>query len=80
QHLKMSLELNENSPPARAAYGRCLLELNQVQEAVVQLRKAVELDPSNATAYYQLARAYQRSGDAAAAQEALKMYEKLKDI
>ncbi|MGA1367315.1 MAG: tetratricopeptide repeat protein [Blastocatellia bacterium] len=42
------------------------------------LRRAVELDPRNADAWFQLARAHQRVGDRAAAQAALEQYEKHK--
>ncbi len=42
-------------------------------------KKVVELDPKNAQAYFQLARAYQKNGDGAAAQAALEKYEKYKE-
>jgi tetratricopeptide (TPR) repeat protein len=78
-HLKRSVELDPRAGEARASYGRCLLEMNQPQEAIAQLRLAVQQDATNAAAWFQLARAYQKTGDAAAAEQALKMYEKLKD-
>jgi tetratricopeptide (TPR) repeat protein len=78
-HLKRSVELDPRAGEPRASYGRCLLELNQPQEAIAQLLLAVKLDASNAAAWFQLARAYQKTGDSAAAEQALKMYEKLKD-
>ena len=78
-HLKRSVELDPRSGDARASYGRCLLEVNQPQEAIAQLRLAVELDATNAAAWFQLARAYQKTGDTTAAGQALQMYEKLRD-
>jgi predicted Zn-dependent protease len=79
KYLEESVSRSPNSAPARVSYGRCLLEQNRVQEALTQLRLAVKLDAGAATAWFQLARAYQRTGDTAAEKEALLMYEKLKD-
>jgi tetratricopeptide (TPR) repeat protein len=78
-HLKRATALDPRSADALAAYGRCLLENNQSQEALVQLRQAVELDAQNAAAWFHLARALQKTGDVASAQQALQMYEKLKE-
>jgi tetratricopeptide (TPR) repeat protein len=77
--LSKSVTIDPNLAPARVSYGRCLLEKNQTQEAIAELRQAVKLDAESAQAWFQLARAYQKSGDAAAAQSALQMYEKFKD-
>jgi predicted Zn-dependent protease len=78
-HLKRSVELDPRAGVALASYGRCLLEMNRPQEAIAQLLQAVKLDATNAAAWFQLARAYQKTGAAAAAEQALKMYEQLKD-
>ena len=75
--LKKAVAIAPNLAPARVAYGRCLLEQNQVPEAITQLRLAVKLEPEP-MAWFQLARAYQKLGDSAAAEEALRMYEQLK--
>jgi predicted TPR repeat methyltransferase len=55
-----------------------LLEQNRPQDAIAQLRQAVKLDAEAAAGWFQLVRAHQKAGDSAAAQEALRMYEKLK--
>ncbi len=76
-YLEKSVAADPNSAPARAGYGRCLLEQNRLQDAIAQLRQAVKLDAGDAAAWFQLARALKMAGDSAAAQEALRMYEKL---
>lgn len=77
--MRKSVELDGGLAQARVDYGRCLVEQNQPQAAVAQLRKAIELAPKSAAAYYQLVRALQRAGDEAAAQDALRQYEKLRE-
>jgi protein O-GlcNAc transferase len=74
--LKSAVELDETAVAPRVAFGRCLLEQNRLQEAISQLKRAVELDAKFAPAYFQLARAHQSAGDAAAAQSAMENYEK----
>jgi predicted Zn-dependent protease len=51
----------------RLAYvdlGAVLMQQKQYQEAVVTLRRAVELDPAQPDAHYRLGRTYQAMGDA----------------
>ena len=79
QLLSRSVIIDPNLAQARVSYGRCLLEKNQPKEAIAELQQAVKLDVESAQAWFQLARAYQKAGDATAAQSAIQMYEKLKD-
>lgn len=74
--LKNAVALDEAAVATRVAYGRCLLEQKHVQEAISQLKRAVALDAKHAPAYFQLARAHQLAGDAAAAQSAMENFEK----
>jgi tetratricopeptide (TPR) repeat protein len=78
RYLENSVRADPQAAPARISYGRCLLEQNRLPEAIAQLQQAVKLDAGAAAAWFQLARAYQKAGDSVAAQDALRMYEKLK--
>ena len=56
----------------RLAYvdlGAVLMQQKQYQEAVVTLRRAVELDPAQPDAHYRLGRTYQAMGDAMESQK-----------
>jgi len=47
------------------------LQQGDLKAAIAQLRDAVKLDPSSATAHYELARALRKAGDAAGARQHL---------
>jgi Flp pilus assembly protein TadD len=77
-YLEEAVRLAPNSVPALTALGRVQLERDDARAALALLRRAVEIDPRNADAWFQLARAHQRVGDRAAARAALEQYEKHK--
>lgn len=62
-YARQAVVIAPNDFAARDIYGRVLLELDQVSEAVVQLEKAVELAPTSPEAHFHLAGAYMRAGD-----------------
>ena len=49
------------------ASGETYIKAGKYQEAVIEFRNAVQIDPKSATAHYQLARAYMSLGNRAAA-------------
>src|SRR5690606_9759921 len=48
-----------NDPLYRYNYGSLLLQAERFDEAIEQLSRAIELDPQNANAFYNLGAAYQ---------------------
>ena len=52
--------------------GRSLLSEKRYQEAILELKKAIELDPKNMQPHIELARAYYAANNPAAAEETLK--------
>ena len=58
--------------------GKAKLRLEQPAEAVALLQRAVELNPDEATAYYQLGRALQACGREAEARAALRRVQELR--
>jgi tetratricopeptide (TPR) repeat protein len=62
---------------AHIALGSLYLMAGQLDDAIAHLEKARRLDPSKASIYANLARAYQRHGDTQQAQDALAELEKL---
>ena len=64
-----------NDADLRVAFGRALLRLGSTFDAEVHLRKAVELDPSSASAAYYLASTYAAMGESRRA-DAVTWYER----
>ena len=60
--------------------GRVALQRNQGKQAVQYLEQAAERAPLVATTWYQLGRAYQRTGEIRRATEALKQFRILRDF
>ncbi len=58
--------------------GKVCLRMNQVPEAIASLGRAIELRPTDSSAYYQLALAYRKSGKAALAKRQFEIVEYLK--
>lgn len=72
--LKHSRDFQE----AEVGIARALLALNRTAEAVPHLRKAIGMNAKDEVAHYQLSRAYQKLGNAAGSQEAMKEFQRLR--
>lgn len=77
--LKRSIELEPDMSTSRIALGRMLLRRGEVDEAIVHLEKALELNPLNLSPAYQLATAYRRKGNREKAKEYQAIFEKYKE-
>ena len=64
-----SVRLHPGFAPARVSLGKLLLKRDQVDAAIEHLEAAMALEPNESAPIYQLARAYQRQGDAIRAKE-----------
>ena len=69
--LRRSIHANPKFAPARSELGRLLLKRDDLDGAIVQLAKAVDLDEGSTAAIYNLAQAYRRKGDTMRAAELL---------
>jgi tetratricopeptide (TPR) repeat protein len=67
--LEQSVRSNARMPQSRTLLGKLLLARGEIDRAVEQLEKALELDADSVTAAYQLAQAYRRKGDIRRANE-----------
>ena len=65
--LRKSIRLDPALSQPRALLGKILLRRGEVDSAAEQLERALEIDPEDLTATYQLAQAFQRKGDTARA-------------
>ena len=75
--LRASIRANADFAPARSQLGRLLLRRDDVDGAIWELEKAVELDPGATAALYNLGQAYNRKGDRQRASELLARVSKL---
>src|SRR5262249_15506740 len=75
--LRASIRANPSFAPARAELGRLLLKRDEVDLAIRELEKAVELDPGSTPALYALSQACLKKGDRARAQEMVARVSKL---
>src|SRR4029077_9767744 len=62
EHLKLAVQLNSNSAPARTNFGALLMHSGKTALAAEQFRKAAQLDPQNFDANRDLALCYLQSG------------------
>ena len=69
QAFETSVKLNPDFVHSRAELGKLLLRRGEVDRAIVELEKAVEIDPTEAAPAFQLANAYRRKGDTARAEK-----------
>ncbi len=76
--LKRSIELQPEMSTSRIALGRMLLRRGELDEAIVHLEKALEINPVDLSPAYQLATAYRRKGNREKAKEYQAMFEKYK--
>ncbi|MDQ3130024.1 MAG: tetratricopeptide repeat protein [Acidobacteriota bacterium] len=74
-NLQKAVAINENLYEARLNLGKILLQQSKLDEALIHLRKAVELLPNNPEPHYQLLRVYRKLGkkaEVAAEEEIIK--------
>jgi len=77
--LERSVQLNPNLSTSRIALGRIYLRRNEVDRAIPELEKALELDPTDLSPCYQLAQAFRRKGDKERAEQLMAKFEKFRD-
>jgi len=75
--LEKAVTQRPNDSASQIALGSLYLTAGRLEDAIAHLKIARQLDPSNPSVYANLAKAFQRHGDASAAQEALAALEKL---
>jgi predicted Zn-dependent protease len=66
-----AVRLSPDFSGARAEWGKLLLKRGSVDSAIVQLERAVALDPANVAGSYSLAQAYRKAGQVDRASEML---------
>lgn len=76
--LERSIQLEPNMSTSRIALGRMLLRRGEIDRAIVQLEKALELNPADLSPSYQLSIAYRRKGNKAKADELQAKFEQFK--
>jgi superkiller protein 3 len=76
--LERAIALNPNDTESRVALGQTYQSADQLGLAARELQKALELEPANATALYQLSAIYRKQGKTEAAQQLLRKFEEIK--
>jgi len=76
-HYQRAYQLNPNEVQAQMGLASLAMQENP-QEAIKYLRMAVQSDPLNGSAHYQLARAYQQAGMTEQAQKELQLFQEIK--
>jgi predicted Zn-dependent protease len=67
--LREAVGSNPKAEQARVLLGKFLFKRGDIGHAIEQLTRALELDPGDSSATYQLAQAYRKKGDARRADE-----------
>jgi predicted Zn-dependent protease len=75
--LEKTVAEHPDDPESQIALGSIFLIGGRLEDAIVHLEKARQLDPGKPSVYANLAKAYQRHGDSERAQDALAMLQKL---
>jgi predicted Zn-dependent protease len=75
--LEKSVSLRPNDPASQIVLGNIYLAAGRLDDAIVHLETARQFEPRRPSVYAGLAKAYQRHGDPALAQEALASLERL---
>jgi predicted Zn-dependent protease len=75
--LEKAVTQRPNDPASQIALGRLYLTAGRPADAIAHLETARQLEPGRPTIYANLAKAYQRHGDAQQAQDALAVLERL---
>jgi Flp pilus assembly protein TadD len=76
--LERSVQLEPNMSTSRIALGRILLRHGDIDRAIVELEKALEINPEDLSPCYQLSMAYRRKGDVEKADELQARFERFK--
>ncbi len=76
--LERSIQLEPNMSTSRIALGRMLLRRGDTDRAIVELEKALEINPEDLSPCYQLSMAYRRKGNTEKADELQAKFEKFK--
>jgi tetratricopeptide (TPR) repeat protein len=69
-----AVQIEGRDPVLRLYYGAVLQAAGKIEEAVLQLKEAIALDPRYAAPYFQLAMAYQQKGEKDAAIEQYRQF------
>jgi Flp pilus assembly protein TadD len=72
-----ALKLQPSDPIANFGMAKTLIALNDPSQGISALEKAIQLDPTNASAHYRLAMLYKREGRTADARKELDDYQQL---
>ncbi len=75
--LEKAVAQRPNDPASQTALGSLYLAAGRFEDAILHLKIARQLEPDRPSVYANLAKAFQRKGDAQSAQEALAALEKL---
>lgn len=75
--LERSVAARPTDPASQIALGQIYLQAGRLEDAIAHLEKARQMKPNQPTVYANLAKAYQRHGDAQQAQQALDTLQKL---
>src|SRR5262245_4525485 len=78
QSLERSVRLNPDFAASRAVLGKLLLRRIEVDRAITELEKALELDPQETSFLYQLAQAHRRKGNLERAKELFAKVDRVK--
>ena len=76
-YLETAVKLDPKLLPAQASLGLCYGRLGNAQKAIPHLKQALELD-KDGSLHYQLARAYQATGQPALAKAMMEKYQQLR--
>lgn len=76
--LLRSIEIEPRFAPSRIAMGKLLNELDRASEGLAEFQAAVEADPEDRAARYQLAITYRKLGELEKSRQALETFQKLK--
>jgi tetratricopeptide (TPR) repeat protein len=76
--LERAITLNPDDAESRVALGQTYQAADQLDLAVKELQKALELEAANQTALYQLSAIYRKQGKTEAAQQLLRKFEEIK--
>jgi tetratricopeptide (TPR) repeat protein len=77
--LERSIQIEPNMSTSRIALGRMLMRRGDLDNAILHLERAIELNPVDLSPCYQLATAYRRKGNRAKAEEYQARFEQYKE-